>query len=161
MAAKKGYNIQGKTDYCQLCGKGFDEIPYFSKNFHRGCYQINYGKIKRDYEKKREKEKGNKIKEYNLKKMIQPIIYTKRKHTPKEKPTPRILETKCKIENQAMLISFKENVKKRGGWIEWWEGYTLCHLFETYYPLASTYLDGKPIENQLILMWHWLKDYEY
>ena len=146
---------------CLLCKLPFtNENPHFSIKLHAKCYRKNYDRIKR-------LQKDPNFK-YNVD-QFEPVI---NKIRPYNYTTDRRNNIeKNKLENSPMLNQFKSKVNNYGGWKSYirniqkaellLDSYVLCHLFEVYYPKATTFMDSYNPPTQLIKMWDWLKNYDY
>lgn len=72
----------------------------------------------------------------------------------------KLQDDRLRLENRDLLISFRDRCNKNCGWCDYVDSLIVCHLFEVYYRKATSFLDGKPVETQLIYMWRYIKNYE-
>lgn len=147
-----------KKDSCICCNEPFTEAnPYFSKDLHKKCYHNNYAKMSWQIYKKKHKEINSYNKIHNL-----PLIrYKKRDYHKRNIIKETGNEKIWKVENVRLLNDFKRKMEKTSGWADMADCFIIVHLFEIYYPYATTYLDSEETLKQIQIMWNWLKDFEY
>jgi hypothetical protein len=69
----------------------------------------------------------------------------------------KLLNKEDQMRTIPMLQEFYETVKKKSGYVDIVDVYTIVHLYETFYPYDTEFLGVKPIEEQIKIMWQYLK----
>jgi hypothetical protein len=72
----------------------------------------------------------------------------------------KLLKEQDQINTIPMLEKFYETVEKKSGWVDMVDCFIIAHLFETYYPNDIEFLGEKPIEEQIKIMWDYLKSFK-
>jgi hypothetical protein len=69
----------------------------------------------------------------------------------------KILNKQDQIKTIPMLMEFFDNVKRKSGYVDMIDCYMIVHLYETFYPYETDFLGAKPVEEQVKIMWQYLK----
>lgn len=135
-----------RLDNCQICSKKFDENNLnFCKNMCERCYYRNRAKV-------RGATKGI----YNTKTSNQTVVnYQFRRYD--NSPQDRQIDEMWTEKSLPQLKQFQDRVNRNSGIVNLVDCYIMVHLFETYYPKATTFLDTYPVEKQLKFMWNYIK----
>jgi len=142
----KSYSRKKYGDSCLHCQVSFSENqPHFSKGMHSTCYLRNRARVKRKVngKYKTKTSKCNTV-EYKMR------IYDNSKRQ-------KLLNKQDQISTIPMLMEFYETVKKKSGYVDMVDCYMIVHLYETFYPYETDFLGAKPVEEQVKIMWQYLK----
>lgn len=142
----KSYSKRKYGEICLHCQNPFSEKdPHFSKGQHSACYLRNRARVRGEV-KGKYKTKNSKC-----------VTVGYEMRTYDRSKREKLLNKEDQMRTIPMLQEFYETVKKKSGYVDIVGVYTIVHLYETFYPYDTEFLGVKPIEEQIKIMWQYLK----